>query len=111
MPKIYTKMGDSGETGLFAGPRVSKGHPRIEAYGSVDELNTLPGVVRSESLPAEMDDLLHRFQCNLFAVGTELAMPDPGAHRTALVSATDIAILKQQIDRWETDLPPLKQFI
>ena len=111
MPKIYTKTGDGGETGLFAGPRVSKDHPRIEAYGSVDELNSLLGVVRSESLPAETDDLLRRIQCDLFAVGAELATPDPGAHGTALVSANDIAFLEQQIDHWEADLPPLKQFI
>lgn len=109
--KIYTKTGDGGETGLFAGPRVSKDHPRIEAYGCVDELNTVLGLVRSESLSASVDDLLQRIQCDLFAVGAELATPDPKDHGTELVSAEDVTFLEQQIDLWESNLPALKQFI
>ena len=111
MTKIYTKTGDGGETGLFAGPRVPKDHPRIEAYGSVDELNTILGVVRTESLPAEADELLQRVQCDLFTIGAELATPDPGNHQPSRITAADVRHLEQQIDAWETKLPPLKQFI
>ena len=69
MTKIYTKTGEGGETGLFAGPRVSKDDPRIEAYGTVDELNSFLGVVRTESLPEGMDNLLGHIQNDLFTVG------------------------------------------
>ena len=67
--KIYTKTGDRGETGLFGGPRVSKDAPRIEAYGTVDELNSLLGMVRAGGVAAEFDALLAQIQNELFALG------------------------------------------
>jgi cob(I)alamin adenosyltransferase len=109
--KIYTKTGDSGETGLYGGPRVRKDSPRIEAYGTVDELNALLGLVRAEELPNEFDALLARIQSELFDVGAELATPDPERHGTALVGAARIAALESAIDRFEATLAPLKQFI
>ena len=109
--KIYTKTGDDGQTGLFAGSRVSKNHPRIEAYGTVDELNASIGLARAFSPPAEMDTLFETIQHGLFAVGAELATPDPQAHGTALIDEAAIAALETAIDSNEATLPPLKQFI
>lgn len=109
--KIYTKTGDTGETGLFAGPRVPKDDLRITAYGEVDELNTVLGLVRAESPPTEIDQLLARIQNELFCVGAELATPDPAAHGTQIIGEMHIAALEQAIDRYEATLEPLKQFI
>ncbi len=109
--KIYTKTGDRGETGLFGGPRVRKDSLRIEAYGTIDELNAVVGLARSEPLPAEIDLLLARIQSELFDVGAELATPDPARHSAAIIGALHIAELETAIDRFETALPPLKQFI
>src|SRR5437773_12520556 len=75
--KIYTKTGDRGETGVFGGPRLAKDHPRIEAYGKVDEVNAVLGLVRCEKLPPDVDDLLARIQNELFDVGAELATLQP----------------------------------
>jgi len=109
--KIYTKTGDQGETGLFAGPRVSKADLRIEAYGTVDELNAFLGLARAEGMPAEIDGLLTRIQHELFSVGAELATPDPQAAGTKLLTAAHITWLEQTIDAEEQRLEPLTQFI
>lgn len=109
--KIYTKTGDDGETGLFGGPRVSKDSPRIEAYGTVDELNSVLGVVRAQLAAGDVDALLCQIQNDLFALGAQLATPDPAAHQTALVGARQIAALESAIDRYEEQLEPLKQFV
>jgi cob(I)alamin adenosyltransferase len=109
--KIYTKTGDAGETGLFAGPRVSKDHPRIDAYGEVDELNTVLGIVRASAPPDEMDELLGRIQSELFSVGAELATPDPAAHGTDLIGPPQVEALERSIDWFEAQLTPLSQFI
>ncbi len=109
--KIYTKTGDGGETGLFAGPRVSKDDTRIEAYGTVDELNAFLGLARASELPEAMDDVVERIQHGLFAVGAELASPDPVAANTKLVGSNEIRWLEQMIDRSEAELEPLTQFI
>ena len=92
--KIYTKTGDEGETGLFAGARVRKDDVRIEAYGTVDELNAALGVARSERLPPEIDQALERVQSELFSVGAELATPEPQKHGMALVGESQIAFLE-----------------
>ena len=76
MTKIYTRTGDDGTTGLIGGKRLPKDAPRIEAYGSVDELNALIGVVRSYDLPDRVDSLLRDIQDELFTVGADLALPD-----------------------------------
>ncbi|HRX79451.1 MAG TPA: cob(I)yrinic acid a,c-diamide adenosyltransferase [Pirellulaceae bacterium] len=109
--KIYTKTGDGGETGLFSGPRVSKDDARIEAYGTVDELNAFLGLARAESLPPKIDSVLERIQHGLFAVGAELASPDPVAAKTKMVGADEIAWLEATIDSCEATLEPLRQFI
>ncbi len=109
--KIYTKTGDSGETGLFAGPRVRKHHPRIEAYGNVDELNSVLGVVRAERAPAEIDAVLGQIQHDLFTLGAELASPDPEKQSVSLLGARHIELLEQAIDHYEAGLPPLREFI
>jgi cob(I)alamin adenosyltransferase len=109
--KIYTKTGDAGETGLFAGARVRKDDVRIEAYGTVDELNAAIGLARSEPLPPEIDQTLERVQSELFSVGAELATPEPAKHGTALVGEAQIKKLEAAIDHLEAGLPPLKQFI
>lgn len=109
--KIYTKTGDDGETGLFGGPRVRKNHPRIEAYGTVDELNAVLGLARTHAPPADLDALLTRIQNELFDLGAVLATPDPEKFGMVGVGAAQIAALEQAIDRHEAELEPLKQFI
>jgi cob(I)alamin adenosyltransferase len=109
--KIYTKTGDAGDTGLFGGPRVRKDDVRIEAYGTVDELNAALGLARAEALPASIERCLLRVQSELFSVGAELATPEPAKHGTALICDPHIAALEQAIDELEVTLPPLKQFI
>jgi cob(I)alamin adenosyltransferase len=109
--KIYTKTGDDGETGLFGGPRIAKDAPRIEAYGTVDELNSVLGMVRAELAPGDIDELVARIQNELFELGAQLATPDPAAHRTALLGSRQIEALESAIDRYEAGLEPLKQFV
>lgn len=109
--KIYTKTGDAGETGLFAGARVRKDDARIEAYGTVDELNAAIGLARCEPLPNEVELTLERVQSELFSVGAELATPEPHKHGTALIGESQISLLEQAIDHLEVGLPPLKHFI
>jgi len=110
MMKIYTKTGDDGETGLYGGGRVRKDHARIEAYGTVDELNAALGVVRAESLDLDLETLLRRIQNALFDVGSELATPQP-AVLTSRVGPGDVAALEAAIDLYDSQLPPLKTFI
>lgn len=109
--KIYTKTGDGGQTGLFAGPRVAKDDARIEAYGAVDELNAWIGLVRAEAPTSAIDAVLARIQHELFAVGAELATPDPDARNLRLIGQEQIAALEAAIDRNEALLAPLEQFI
>ena len=110
--KIYTKTGDDGTTGLFAGPRVKKDHPRIDAYGTVDELNAILGIVRSEtSLEPDVYQLLLRIQSDLFCLGAELATPEPDRHGTALLSDNHVELLERAIDAFESRLAPLENFI
>jgi cob(I)alamin adenosyltransferase len=109
--KIYTKTGDLGDTGLFGGPRIRKDAPRIEAYGTVDELNSVLGLARAAGLAGDLDALVAQIQNELFALGAQLATPDPATHNTVLVGAREIAALEQAIDRLEQELEPLKQFI
>jgi len=106
--KIYTKTGDAGETGLFGGPRVRKDHARIEAFGTVDELNSHLGMARTHSVAAAFDPLLRRVQCELFDLGAQLATPDPTNER---ITAAHVAALEGEIDRHEATLDPLTCFI
>ncbi len=109
--KIYTKTGDAGETGLFGGPRVRKDDLRIEAYGTVDELNAFLGLARCENLPPAIATTIERVQNELFAVGAELATPDPAKHGTAIIGDAHSEALERDIDALDAKLPPLKQFI
>lgn len=109
--RIYTKTGDDGRTGLLAGGRVGKHAPRIEAYGTVDELNAVLGVARSASLDADADARIARVQDDLFAVGSALADPDPSGRFHNVVTEEFAARLEREIDTLETELPPLTRFI
>ena len=111
--KIYTRTGDDGTTGLFGGGRVPKSHPRIAAYGTVDELNSWLGLVRAHLLPeeTELDALLQRLQGMLFDTGADLATPLDSRARTVRIESRYVEALEQEIDRLEAQLPPLKTFI
>ena len=106
--KIYTKTGDAGETGLFGGPRVAKDHARIEAFGTVDELNSHLGLVRTLPDAAEFDALLRQIQCDLFDLGAQLATPGGLAER---ITIGHVSSLEAAIDANETLIEPLKCFI
>lgn len=109
--KIYTKTGDAGQTGLFGGPRVPKDDLRIEAYGTVDELNAAIGAVRAVMPPAMIDAALSRVQHELFIVGAQLATPDAAKKGVPMIGDTHIAAAERDIDHFEDRLPPLKEFI
>ena len=112
--KIYTKTGDSGDTSLFDGTRVSKTDPRVVAYGDVDELQACIGVVRAIGLPDDLDEMCETIQRDLFALGARLADP---AHKIAkrvekiVINDESIAKLEGWIDRLDTEIPPLRHFI
>ncbi|HET8625637.1 MAG TPA: cob(I)yrinic acid a,c-diamide adenosyltransferase [Gemmatimonadales bacterium] len=113
--KIYTRSGDEGDTGLFGGGRVPKDHPRVAAYGDVDELNSAIGLARAAP-PAEFaDQLLESVQRDLFAIGGHLATRDPErvtrALEKAALSEARVAELERAIDEADTELSPLKSFV
>jgi cob(I)alamin adenosyltransferase len=114
-PKIYTKTGDDGRTGLFGGGRVEKDHVRVEAYGDVDELNAVIGSARAVEMMPRVDEILAPIQRDLFAIGALLATPHPEKHKEQLekarISDKRIAQLEQAIDDGEEELEPLKAFI
>ena len=107
--KIYTRTGDKGETSLFGGSRISKNDPRIEAYGTIDELNSAVGLVRAAAVPKPIDAQLDRVQSDLFDIGAYLAAP--GKDRFPSVGENRIADLERAIDAMESELQPLKTFI
>lgn len=114
MAKIYTKTGDDGTTGLIGGKRVSKDSTRVEAYGSVDELNAVLGVILSQPLPERVERVLQLVQDALFTIGAELALPED-ADRSAWgipdIRDRDILALEEEIDVCQASLAPLRQFI
>jgi cob(I)alamin adenosyltransferase len=113
--KIYTRTGDSGDTGLFGGGRVPKSHPRVEAYGDVDELNAVLATVRAAGEMPRIDDIILPIQKDLFAIGALLATPDREKMRSHLDKANiddaRIAELERAIDAGDDELEPLKTFI
>ena len=113
--KIYTKAGDDGQTALFGGGRVEKDHPRVEAYGDVDELNAFLGMARAVEMMPRVDEVLVPVQRDLFAIGALLATPDHEKMREQLVKARiddqRIAELERAIDACEQELEPLRSFI
>ena len=106
---LYTKTGDEGLTGLFGNERVAKDHVRIEAYGTVDELNCFLGLVRAEPVDGRMDGQLKSIQDALFEIGADLATVG-GCSSVPRVEAA-IADLEQWIDASEKELQPLRSFI
>ncbi len=109
--KIYTKTGDSGETSLFGGQRVSKNHSRIDAYGTVDELNAIIGIVRSSEPNPVIEDMLDRIQNELFVLGADLATPPEKNTHIDRINQNYVSRLEKDIDFLEQDLPALKSFI
>jgi cob(I)alamin adenosyltransferase len=112
LTRIYTRLGDSGETHLGDMSRVSKTHPRIEAYGTVDELNSQIGVALTVAgLPDDYADWLRRIQNDLFDVGADIAAPaDPERERLRVV-AEQTTWLEQRCDEVNATLSPLKSFV
>ncbi len=110
--KIYTKTGDKGETGLFGGDRVAKDSARIEAYGAVDELNSIVGIVRALKPRSVIDKVLSKIQDQLFILGADLATPRSKV-RSAIprIDQSHVLSLEGIIDTFELRLPPLKTFI
>ena len=112
--KIYTRTGDSGETALLGGKRVSKADPRVAAYGEVDELNAWLGLVRAGPLDARLATMTEKIQRDLFAVGARLADPEGKvANRVEKTAVTteDVKRLEVWIDQLESDVPVLRRFI
>ncbi|MGK2927203.1 MAG: cob(I)yrinic acid a,c-diamide adenosyltransferase [Lysobacterales bacterium] len=106
LSKIYTRTGDKGVTGLGDGARVDKDSLRVEAYGTVDELNSAVGLVLAAELPEAVRNCLTRIQHELFDLGGELCMPG-----VTLIPDRYVDTLEADLDRFNDDLPPLKDFI
>jgi cob(I)alamin adenosyltransferase len=116
MPKItrvYTRSGDDGSTALTGGDRVSKGSPRVELYGTVDELNAAVGVAIAQGVSAELAAPLATIQNELFHLGAELSVP--GARRDEIagprVDSEHVRALEELMDRLSADLSPLENFV
>lgn len=120
--KIYTRQGDTGNTGLFDGRRVRKDNLRIETYGTVDELNSFLGVAITTCRHASLTDLLLKIQNQLFDLGADLATPiappdsssnatAPRAARIRRINPEHIVYLEEQIDAATAQIPPLKHFV
>ena len=110
--KIYTKTGDSGTTSLLGGARVSKAHIRIEAYGTVDELNSYIGLLRDQPVNASRKDLLKEIQDRLFTLGADLAT-EPGKDKVVKPDLfdSDVEGLEKAMDEMDESLEPLKNFV
>ena len=111
--KIYTKTGDEGETSLFAGGRVSKDAARVEAYGTVDELNACLGMICAQLANDDVLECLRRIQTELFDLGADLATPMSAQTRKEIPRAHEAQTLRLEdwIDRYSEELEPLTQFI
>jgi len=117
--KIYTKTGDSGETSLFGGTRVSKSHIRIDAYGTVDELNSYIGLIKDQDIEQGHKEFLIKIQNNLFVIGAFLATPEEsellknGKSRLNLpvFGEQEIEDLEREIDFFDNQLPQMTHFV
>jgi cob(I)alamin adenosyltransferase len=116
--KIYTKTGDKGQTSLYGGTRVPKHHLRVEAYGSLDELNSFVGLAKAYITQSELNEVLKTIQINLFALGAVLATPVDklklanGQERLKTsIKPEDVELMEQEIDRMDEALPSLQYFI
>lgn len=110
--KIYTRKGDSGTTQLIGGTRVSKNHIRIEAYGTIDELNSYIGLTSDSLTDNIVKDLLKEIQDRLFTIGSTLAS-DPEKSRMKIpdLKEEDVELLEQEMDKMNERLPEMKSFI
>lgn len=108
--KIYTRTGDQGTTSLFSGERVSKSHPRVVAYGTVDELNALLGLARSHSPEAEVDAHLLEIQYMLFTLGSDLATVE-NSRPVPRITDDHVRKLEEMIDAMTCRIPELRYFI
>src|SRR5260221_136296 len=110
--KIYTKKGDTGTTQLIGGTRVAKHHIRIEAYGTVDELNSFIGLVRDQQIATHYKDILGDIQDRLFTIGASLASdPEKSNMKIPDLKEDDVGMLEKEIDTMNDSLPELKSFI
>jgi cob(I)alamin adenosyltransferase len=111
--KIYTRQGDAGLTGLFNGQRVPKNHPRLETYGTVDELNSHLGLALAQCPHETLCLQLQNLQHQLLLLGADLATPpgSPNEGKLRRIGPEDITALERQIDAATAQLPPLKRFI
>lgn len=117
--KIYTKTGDKGTTGLYGGTRVSKGHLRIESYGTIDELNSYLGLIRDQKLDSHTFESIIKIQKEMFVIGAVLATPldkevlKNGKKRLAETQVTEemISFLEKEIDLIDKELPPMTHFV
>ena len=112
--KIYTKTGDKGMTSLIGGKRVPKNSARLESYGTIDELNSFLGMIRSFPLEQVIAEELVEIQSRLFDVGGNLATdPESSANLKEPIGVTeeDIALLENGIDRMDAEVPPMKYFV
>ena len=111
--KIYTKTGDDGTTGLVGGRRVGKADPRIECYGTVDELNAAIGLADAASTDDSARARLRAVQNDLFVIGSHLATPHDSPHKASLprLDESSVARLEAEIDAAQAELPALRQFI
>ena len=106
LSKIYTRTGDDGTTGLGDGSRVSKDDVRVETYGTLDELNSVMGVLLAENLPPDIAATLQPIQHELFDLGSEFCLPGYKA-----ITAEHVQRLEDSLDKFNESLPPLKEFI
>jgi len=110
--KIYTKTGDEGVTSLFGGKRVSKSELRIEAYGTVDELNSWMGVIRDQEVNKKRKEILIEIQDRLFTIGSMLATePENKKVKIPALSDSDIELLEKEMDKMDELLPPMRFFV
>lgn len=110
--KIYTKGGDKGETSLLGGTRVPKYHDRIEAYGTLDELNSYIGLIRDQEIDQHFKDILLIIQNKLFVAESHLAADkEENAKQLPQLNSKDIALLEIEIDKMNDNISPLKSFI
>jgi cob(I)alamin adenosyltransferase len=110
--KIYTKTGDNGQTSLVGGTRVSKTELRIEAYGTVDELNSYVGLLRDQEVNKDRKDILKEIQDRLFTIGSILASePEQTKKRIPDLHESDIELLEKEMDKMDESLEPMRFFI
>ncbi|MDX1671896.1 MAG: cob(I)yrinic acid a,c-diamide adenosyltransferase [Balneolaceae bacterium] len=109
--KIYTRKGDTGKTSLYGGERVSKASLRIDAYGNVDELNSVIGLAVSFGLSEKGGEWIRKIQEFLMILGADLATPPSASERIDRISSVEVDYLEQAIDEMDEELPPLKNFL